>query len=125
MPPVDRRRLELGARGEDLVAAWYAERGYAVLARNWRCREGELDLVVAHGRAVVFCEVKTRRGHGFGLPAEAVNREKQRRLRRLAGRWLGEGGNTGGGFDDIRFDVACVTFGAAGTPDVEVIEAAF
>lgn len=125
MPPGDRRRLELGARGEDLVAAWYTERGYAVLGRNWRCWEGELDLVVARGRAVVFCEVKTRRGLGFGLPAEAVNREKQRRLRRLAGRWLGEGGNSPGGFDDIRFDVACVTFGAAGTPDVEVIEAAF
>lgn len=125
MPPVDRRRLELGARGEDLVAAWYTERGYAVLGRNWRCREGELDLVVARGRAVVFCEVKTRRGHGFGLPAEAVNWEKQRRLRRLAGRWLGEGRDNPGGFDDIRFDVACVTFGAAGAPDVEVIEAAF
>ena len=125
MPPVDRRRLELGARGEDLVAAWYTERGYAVLGRNWRCREGELDLVVARGRTVAFCEVKTRRGHGFGLPAEAVNREKQRRLRRLAGRWLGEGGDHRPGFDDIRFDVACVTFGAGGTPDLEVIEAAF
>jgi putative endonuclease len=123
-PPVDRRRLDLGARGEDLVAAWYAGRGYTVLARNWRCREGELDLVAARGRAVVFCEVKTRRGHAFGLPAEAVTGEKQRRLRRLAGRWLGEG-HASGGFDDIRFDVACVTFGAAGTPDLEVIEAAF
>src|SRR5581483_3898551 len=54
-PPVDRRRLDLGARGEELAAAWYAERGYTVLARNWRCREGELDLVLARGRCVVFC----------------------------------------------------------------------
>jgi putative endonuclease len=123
-PPVDRRRLDLGAQGEDLVAAWYTERGYMVLGRNWRCREGELDLVVTRGGAVVFCEVKTRRGHGFGLPAEAVTGEKQRRLRRLAGRWLGDG-QAPGGFDDIRFDVACVTFGADGAPDLEVIEAAF
>jgi putative endonuclease len=125
VPPVDRRRLELGARGEDLVAAWYAERGYTLLARNWRCREGELDLVVTRDRAVVFCEVKTRRGHGFGLPAEAVNGEKQRRLRRLAGRWLADGDHTRGGFGDIRFDVACVTFGAGGAPELEIIEAAF
>ena len=69
--------LALGASGEDLAAGWYAAQGYEVVARNWRCREGELDLVVARGRAVVFCEVKTRRGHGFGLPAEAV---KQRRM---------------------------------------------
>jgi putative endonuclease len=123
-PPVDRRRLDLGARGEDLVAAWYIRSGYAVLGRNWRCREGELDLVVARGRAVVFCEVKTRSGQGFGLPAEAVTGEKQRRLRRLAGRWLGEG-NAPGGFDDIRFDVACVTFRRAEEPEIEVIEAAF
>ena len=124
MPPVDRRRLDLGARGEDLVAAWYTGRGYAVLGRNWRCRDGELDLVVARGRAVVFCEVKTRRGIGFGLPAEAVTGEKQRRLRRLAGRWLAESGRSGR-FDDVRFDVACVTVATAGAPEIEVIEAAF
>lgn len=123
-PPADRRRLDLGARGEDLVAAWYTSRGYAVLSRNWRCREGELDLVVARERDVIFCEVKTRTGTGFGLPAEAVTAEKQRRLRRLAARWLGEQ-RPSRGFDEIRFDVACVTLGAGGTPDLEVIEAAF
>jgi putative endonuclease len=123
-PPVDRRRLDLGARGEDLVAAWYTGRGYAVLSRNWRCREGELDLVVARERDVVFCEVKTRTGTGFGVPAEAVTAEKQRRLRRLAARWLGEQ-RAIRGFDEIRFDVACVTLGAGGTPDLEVIEGAF
>ncbi|HEY4409495.1 MAG TPA: YraN family protein [Acidimicrobiia bacterium] len=126
MPPVDRRRLDLGARGEDLAAAWYTERGYTVLARNWRCREGELDLVAVRGRGVVFCEVKTRTGSGFGIPAEAVTREKQRRLRRLATRWLAEGAGTEtGGFGDVRFDVASVTLGRDGTTDLEVIEAAF
>jgi putative endonuclease len=125
-PPVDRRRLDLGARGEELAAAWYTSRGYAVLGRNWRCREGELDLVVARDRCVVFCEVKTRTGVGFGIPAEAVTAEKQRRLRRLATRWLGEqAASGGGGFADVRFDVACVTLPAGGTAELEVIEAAF
>jgi len=124
--PVDRRRLDLGARGEDLAAEWYTSRGYTVLGRNWRCREGELDLVVTRDRCVVFCEVKTRRGAGFGVPAEAVTGEKQRRLRRLATRWLGEQGPSGsGGFAEVRFDVACVTLRAGGAPELEVIEAAF
>ena len=123
-PPVDRRRLDLGARGEDLAAGWYAAQGYEVLARNWRCREGELDLVVSRDRRVVFCEVKTRRGTGFGLPAEAVTGEKQRRLRRLATRWLAEQ-SPARGFAELRFDVACVTLQAGSAPDLEVIEGAF
>jgi putative endonuclease len=124
-PPVDRRRLDLGARGEAAAAAFYAARGYSVLARNWRCREGELDLVVARDGCVVFCEVKTRTGSGFGIPAEAVTPEKQRRLRRLAVRWLAEQRAADGpGFADLRFDVASVTV-RAGEPQLEVIEAAF
>ena len=106
------------------MAAWYAGRGYAVLSRNWRCREGELDLIVARDGGVVFCEVKTRTGSAYGGPAEAVTAAKQRRLRRLAARWLGEQ-RAPRRFDEIRFDVACVTLGAGGKPDLEVIEAAF
>jgi putative endonuclease len=123
-PPVDRRKLDLGAKGEELTLAWYLSQGYTVLARNWRCREGELDLVVSRGRCVVFCEVKTRTGTGFGGPAEAVTGEKQRRLRRLATRWLGEQPPSVG-FAEVRFDVACVTVGGGPAPDLEVIEAAF
>ena len=123
-PPVDRRKLDLGARGEELAVAWYVGQGYRVLGRNWRCREGELDLVVSRDRCVVFCEVKTRTGTGFGLPAEAVTGEKQRRLRRLATRWLGEQRQSGG-FAEVRFDVACVTLRAGAEPDLDVIEAAF
>jgi putative endonuclease len=123
-PPVDRRKLDLGARGEDLAVAWYTGQGYTVLCRNWRCREGELDLVASRGRNVVFCEVKTRTGTGFGVPAEAVTIEKQRRLRRLATRWLGEQ-RPPEGFAEVRFDVACVTLKAGVAPDLEVIEGAF
>ena len=123
-PPADRRKLDLGARGEDLAAAWYTRQGYEVLGRNWRCREGELDLIVRRGRCVVFCEVKTRSGSGFGLPAEAVTGEKQRRLRRLATRWLGDQ-KPSGGFAEVRFDVACVTLRVGAEPVLDVIEAAF
>ena len=69
-----KRRLQLGADGEALAAAWYVAHGYAVLGRNWRCREGEIDLIVHRERSVVICEVKTRATDAFGVPAEAVTR---------------------------------------------------
>ncbi len=120
-----RARLELGASGEELAAQWYAAAGYQVLERNWRCRQGELDLVAARGGVAVFCEVKTRRGLAFGLPAEAVTPAKQRRLRQLARRWLEDRPPGSPWFADLRFDVACVVAAPGTTPTVEVIEAAF
>jgi putative endonuclease len=111
-------RRALGRSGEDAVAAWYAGRGYEVVARNWRCREGELDLVVRRGRTFVFCEVKTRSSDAFGLPQEAVTRTKQARIRHLAARWLREDSPVAA--VGIRFDVASVRDGA-----VEVLEGAF
>ena len=61
-----------------------------MLARNWRCEHGELDLVVGRDGHVVVCEVKTRSSDRFGLPVEAVGPAKQRRLRRLAQCWVSE-----------------------------------
>ncbi|MGI8709510.1 MAG: YraN family protein, partial [Acidimicrobiales bacterium] len=100
-------RQRLGAAGEDRAAAWYRSQGYAVVARNWRCRDGELDLICAKGRQVVICEVKTRSSLAFGHPAEAVTATKQRRIRGLASRWLIEGDPP---FrpHEVRFDVAAV-----------------
>jgi putative endonuclease len=115
-------RRALGATGEDLASAWYAERGYHVLDRNWRCRDGEIDLVVATSSVVVFCEVKTRRSAAFGAPFEAVTVTKQRRLRVLAAQWLVEHPQRG---KDLRFDVASVYAPRDGQPRVEVIQAAF
>ena len=111
-----RHHQRLGRRGEALAAAWYTVAGYEVVARNWRCRDGELDLVVRRGDELVFCEVKTRTSDRFGLPAEAVTATKQRRMRVLAARFLAESGLHG----RMRFDVACVVAGR-----VQVIEAAF
>ena len=119
--PVANPRRELGTSGEDAVASWYEERGYTVASRNWRVREGELDLVLQRGRTLVFCEVKTRRGDAFGTPFEAVTVAKQRRLRTLAVRWLSE---HRAGAGELRFDVAAVRMrGRVG--EIEVIEGAF
>ncbi len=111
-------RRRLGRSGEAAVAEWYEARGYAVLARNWRCRDGELDLVGAQGRQIVFCEVKSRSSELFGTPAEAVTRSKQMRIRRLAARWLED--EAPARPRAIRFDVASVLDGA-----IQVYEGAF
>lgn len=114
-------RRELGDRGEELAARWYRGRGYAVLERNWRCRHGEVDLVVRSGATLVFCEVKTRSSDRFGSGAEAVVLAKRRRLRRLAGQWLAEEGSRRlGARLEVRFDVVSVTGGR-----IEVVEGAF
>ena len=110
-------RRELGTEGENRVAAWYESNGYSVIDRNWRCRQGELDLVARRGRVVVFCEVKTRSSTAFGAPVEAVTRTKQARLRVLAARWLEDSGLVA---REIRFDVASVLQG-----QIEVLEGAF
>jgi putative endonuclease len=109
--------LILGRDGEDVVARWYEARDYRVLARNWRCSDGELDLVLGRGDTVVVCEVKTRSSDRFGSPFDAVDHRKQRRLRRLAARWLQESPLRPA---IVRFDVAGVV-----SRRVEVIEDAF
>ena len=118
----DRRRA-LGTEGEEQAARWYEAEGYEVLERNWRRREGEVDLIVRRGATVVFSEVKTRTTDRFGTGAEAVLPAKQRRIRRLASRWLSElTPAVGRARIEIRFDVVSVSV-TAGT--IEVIEGAF
>jgi putative endonuclease len=120
-------RAALGARGEDAAVAWYRQASYEILDRNWRCAEGELDVVayIAVDDVVVFCEVKTRSSGSFGSPFEAVTPAKQRRLRTLAARWLRTERRRGAGYGRVRFDVAAVTIGPGGTLEVEVLQDAF
>lgn len=116
-------RQRLGRRGEQRAADWYTAAGYEVLARNWTCTLGELDLVARKGGTYVFCEVKTRTSEAFGSPAEAVTAVKQARIRRLAARWLAEAraaDRATPGPRAVRFDVAAVL-----GPRIEVIEEAF
>jgi len=120
--PVTDRRRRLGTDGEDAVALWYGERGAELLDRNWRVREGELDLVLRWGTTLVFCEVKTRRSAAFGSPFEAVTRSKQQRLRRLGARWLAEHEVRAA---QVRFDVAAVTWPPGGSPAIDVSTDAF
>ncbi len=104
---MDARRT-LGATGESLAADLYRKLGFTIVDRNWRCASGELDLVVASGHLLVFCEVKTRRTDFFGSPAEAVGYAKQARLRRLAAAWMSE---HHAGWKNVRFDVVSVLIG--------------
>jgi putative endonuclease len=113
--PTPRQRL--GAHGERLAARRYEAGGYQVVARNWRCRDGELDLVLRRPGTLVFAEVKTRASERFGIPAEAVTPTKQRRIRRLAQRFCEE---TGERAPELRFDVVSVLRG-----EVEILEGCF
>ena len=114
------RRRALGQAGEDAAAAWYRNRGYELLDRNWRAPggRGELDLVVALDDVVVFCEVKTRSSDRYGSGFAAVDRRKQQQLRALALRWLADQDRRWAG---LRFDVVDVD--ARG--HLKVLESAF
>ncbi len=117
-----RTTTELGQRGERIAARYLTDRGLRLLDRNWRCREGELDIVARDGDAIVFCEVKTRREVGFGHPVEAVTPAKQRRLRLLAHRWLTSHEEHA---PDLRFDVVGVLVRPGGPAVVTHLPAAF
>lgn len=104
-------------------AAWesYRRRGFRLLARNWRCPLGELDLVLTHGGVVIFCEVKARTSPLLGGPYEAVTPAKQRKLRALAEAFIAARRPPA---DRYRFDVASVWASDRG-PSVHVFEDAF
>ena len=114
-------RPTTGSVGEAAALDAYRNLGYRLVARNWRCRLGELDLIVTRGGTLVFCEVKTRRGPAFGGGYEAVTWRKRAKIRSLAEAYLQE---RGGRPNAIRFDVASVALGPRG-PHVELFEDAF
>ena len=117
-----RARQQTGRLGEEAVVSIYDGGGYRVVARNWRCRLGELDLVVAGNGLLIFCEVKTRRTASLGPPFEAVTTTKQQRLRRLAEAFISARRPP---LRRVRFDVASVTLRDGRPPNVEIFEDAF
>lgn len=107
---VETRRQSLGRYGEDIACRYLCAHGMSVLARNWRCDVGEIDIVARDGDELVICEVKTRSSSKFGGPEEAVTRAKLTRLHRLAAAWLSSRGE--GALwrpSAIRIDVVAVT----------------
>jgi TIGR00252 family protein len=78
------QRVALGKTGEDLAVAELERRGYAIVARRWRNRAGEIDIIARDGETLVFVEVKAREDHDFGDAAESVTMRKRRTIVRLA-----------------------------------------
>ncbi|HZZ45545.1 MAG TPA: YraN family protein [Pseudonocardia sp.] len=112
----------LGRHGEQLAVDYLEQRGYVVLSRNWRCRDGEIDIVATDRDRLVVCEVKTRSGSRFGAPAEAVTQRKAWRIRRVTQVWMAEHRVR---WCDIRFDVLAVLMPPEGQPVVQHYESAF
>jgi putative endonuclease len=108
----------LGQRGEQAAAEYLLSAGFRILARNWRCAEGEIDIVAVERCTLVVVEVKARTGMRYGGPLEAVSRAKRARLRRLAVQWLNAHGVR---FDQVRIDVVGLIYDGTGGFSVEHI----
>ena len=118
---MSRARQVLGKIGEDLACAELQQRGYAILARRYRRRGGELDIIARDGRTIVFIEVKTREGCEFGAGGESVNGRKRRRMTDVALDYLARHRLTE---SPCRFDVVSIDVGE-GTPRIELYQNAF
>jgi putative endonuclease len=115
-------RCALGKTGEDLACAELCRRGYAILDRRFRTRDGEIDIVARDGAVLVFVEVKTRRSLRFGLPRAAVTLRKQHRMARMAAAYLARRHPRAW---SCRFDVVEITLDRDGAPRIEVLRSAF
>jgi putative endonuclease len=113
---------ELGTRGEDLAATQLTVDGYVILDRNWRCAQGEIDIVATDGAETVFVEVKTRSSIAFGHPLEAITPVKLARLRRLAAAWCD---THPGDHRAIRIDAMAVIIPPGGEPTIEHLKRIF
>lgn len=113
--------MELGRAGEDLAAQFLSARGWMIIDRNVRFREGELDIVAVRDGMIAFVEVKTRRSRAFGPPAEAVTWRKAARIRRLAAQYLS---SRHAYVAEVRFDVIDIVRDATGY-DITYLEGAF
>ncbi|MGI9333274.1 MAG: YraN family protein [Gammaproteobacteria bacterium] len=118
----DRAPGVVGEQAEHYAERYLSKRGCALVCRNYRCRAGELDLVMRDGATLVFVEVRYRRSAGFGGPAESVDANKRRRLRTAAEHFLQR--YRGAAFESCRFDVVAL-IGDITQPQVEWIADAF
>ncbi len=109
-------RQALGAYGEDVAARHLTAGGMVLLDRNWRCSQGEIDLVLREGSVLVICEVKTRTSHLCGTPHEAITDAKLDRLRRLGQAWIHAHAVVA---EDTRVDLVAVLQPSRGSAEVE------
>jgi putative endonuclease len=113
----------VGAYGERLAARYLTDAGMQILDRNWRCDQGEIDIVAMDDVCLVIVEVKTRRSLAFGSPVEAVTAVKAARLRRLAACWMSEHRSQVGSVADVRIDVVGVLRPRTGPARIEHLAA--
>ena len=116
------RGRELGSWAEHEVCAYLRASGYEILETNFRCREGEIDVVARDGSSLVFVEVKARTGTGYGVPADAVDLKKRQRLARCALRYLIDRKASA---QEVRFDVASVLARPGRAPSIRILRGAF
>lgn len=110
----------LGRAGEQAAVEYLESVGFRILDRNWRCAEGEIDIVAVDRHVFVACEVKTRSGTRFGTPLEAVGRTKLRRLRKLAVLWLNAHGIR---YELVRVDIVGLVYEGTGGYTIEHLRA--
>ncbi len=115
-------RTRLGRKGEKLARRCLKRKGYRILARNYVCSAGEVDLIALTGRTIVFVEVKTRSADDHHDPEEAVNTPKQRKIQRVARHWLATHRSSDYAF---RFDIVAITLDDRGEPVIRHTEGAF
>ncbi|MFA5145443.1 MAG: YraN family protein [Candidatus Omnitrophota bacterium] len=118
---MSKQNLYLGKTGEDLAVGFLRESGYKIIARNYKTRLGEIDIVAREKGVVCFVEVKTRSSDRFGLPQEAVLRSKQRQISKAALEFLKNNDLLG---QSARFDVVSVVLAAEGQK-IDLIRNAF
>jgi len=119
-------RKKIGDRGELLARKFFTDNGFIVVARNFRCRHGEIDLVLRKDKTFRFVEVKFRRSMEYGLPQESVIRKKQRRIRSAATYWLRLRHVSVMNTEcDFHFDVLAIYESSSGKVSYELIEDAF
>lgn len=110
------RLTQIGAAGEILVATYLEGQGAVVLEKNWRIKDGEIDIVARLGRTLLFVEVKSRTSAKFGHPLESITRDKAFRLQRLALAWIALHDQWGA---DYRIDCAAVSYRNGLQPEID------
>ncbi|UCB42434.1 MAG: YraN family protein [Dehalococcoidales bacterium] len=113
------KRRETGILGEKLAAEFLQGRGYRIVETNYRCPEGEIDIIARHGDFLVFVEVRTKRSKQFGSPEESITSVKQERLRLTAARYRDEHDSLP---EQWRIDVVVVELNRGQTTRIELIE---